>query len=35
MRKLMRENVQQHGSGQAEEGYEPEQRTERKKPELF
>jgi len=35
MRKLMRENVQQHGSGQAEERYEPEQRTEREKPELF
>ena len=35
VRKLMSENVQQHWSGQAEEGYEPEQRTERKKPELF
>src|SRR6516164_4716240 len=35
MRKLMPENVQQHGSWQAEERYEPEERTERKKPELF
>ena len=35
MRELMPENVQQHGSGQAEEGYQPQQRTQRKKPELF